>query len=388
MSIDFEHYQWLLGPDGRECLRIASHEANRWSRMQGITAVQRQVVDTQVALRAKADAKFHAAAEMFFTAKGLQQSTDELIAAYKSLRFAQCDSIADYCCGIGGDLVQLGNAGRATGYDLDPLHVLLANANGEAIRVNAVAENADVVDLDPRDVDAWHIDPDRRASGQRTVQLDCFQPPVETLQSMLEKNPNGAVKLAPATPVGDEWLQSAELQWIGHSRSCQQVVAWFGGLAQNPGQRVATLLESANEEVSFVGTEQAPNLVDKVAGFVIEPHAVVLAAGLAGSLANGVGLDAVIPGGGYLTGDVPVDSPLLTTFQVLETMSFRPKKIRKRLADLSAGIVEVKQRGVKVDPATLQKQWRGSGSRELSVLVTRQGKSIIAIIAERYADNS
>ena len=386
MSIDIEHYQWLLGPDGRECLRVASHEANRWSRMQGITAAQRQVVDTQVTLRGKAGAKFHAAAEMFFTAKGLQQSTDQLIATYKSLRFGKCDSIADYCCGIGGDLVQLGNVGRATGYDLEPLHVLLATANCEATSVNAVAEQADVMQLDPRDVDAWHIDPDRRSSGQRTVQLDRFQPPVETLHSMLEMNPDGAVKMAPATPVDDAWLQDAELQWIGHSRSCQQVVAWFGGLAKNPGQRVATLLGPANTEVSFVGTEQAPNLVDKAAHYVMEPHAVVLAAGLAGSLANDVGLDAVIPGGGYLTGDVPIDSPLLTTFQVLETMSFRPKRIRKRLADLSAGIVEVKQRGVKVDPATLQKQWRGSGSRELSVLVTRQGKSIIAIIAERYAD--
>lgn len=387
MSIEIEHYQWLLGSGGRECLRVASHDSNRWSRLRGITPAQRHVVETQVLLRAKARTKYHAATEMFFTTKGLQQSTDELIAGYKSQRFGKYNSIADYCCGIGGDLVQLGMAGRAVGYDLDPLHVLLANANCEATNVNAVAEQADVAQLDPHDVAAWHIDPDRRASGGRTIQLARFQPSVETLHLMLERNPNGALKMAPATPVKDEWLQDAELQWIGHSRSCQQVVAWFGDLAQNPGQRVATLLDVQKGEVSFFGNEETPNQVDNVAEFVMEPHAVVLAAGLAGSLANDVGLDAVIPGGGYLTGNLPIDSPLLTTFRVLETMSFRPKKIRKRLADLAVGIAEVKQRGVNVDPTTLQKQWRGTGSRRLSVLVTRQGKSIIAIIAERHVDN-
>ncbi|MFC1757496.1 hypothetical protein ACFL2H_01850 [Planctomycetota bacterium] len=388
MSLDIEQYEWLVSPAGREVLQIAALDSRQWARMQGVTPAQRILVDAQVRLRAKAAAKFPEGGELFFTSIGLQQSTDSMIARYKSTRFVGLDTIADFCCGIGGDLNRLGAVGCAIGYDRDPLHVLLANANCAALGVKAEAKQQDVTTIDPNAFDAWHIDPDRRASGGRTIQPDHFQPSTVTLQSMLCRNPIGAVKMAPATPTDVPWLQEAELEWIGHSRSCQQVVAWFGELARNPTQRVATLLRPNEPPVSFVGEEEPPNVVDQIDEYIFEPHSAVLAASLAGTLANSVGLDAVIPGGGYLTGRQPHASPLLSAFRVLEATSFRPKKIRKRLANLGCGIVEVKQRGVNVDPTMLQKRWRGEGNRGLTVLVTRRGKSIIAIIVERVVDNS
>jgi hypothetical protein len=319
---------------------------------------------------------------MFFSVKGLQQCTDYEIANYKANRFSDCDTIADYCCGIGGDLIALGNVGRTNGFDLDPMNVAMANANCESSKSNASAELADVTQLDPASVSAWHIDPDRRASGSRTTRWDNFQPSRESILRLTRRNPNCAIKLAPATPVDEDWLQAAELEWIGHSRSCQQLVAWHGDLARQSGKRIATILRDG-ESFSFSGIEEAPSLANEVDEFVYEPHAAVLAAGLSGSLANSLNLTAIIPGGGYLTGDAPIDNNLISSFRVLDVVPFREKRIKQLLGRFNAGVIEVKKRGVDIDPAKLQKLWRSKGDRTLSVIVTRRDRSVIAIVAER-----
>ena len=384
MTLDSEQYEWLVSPQGQECLHFAMNAPDHWGRLrQKLTAPQRLVVEQQVELRKRAANKFKNSDELVYTAKGLQQSTDSLIAHYKSGRFANHDSVADYCCGIGGDLIELGAVSRTEGYDLDPVHVTLANANCLAASSNAQATLADVTQLDPGRVAAWHIDPDRRATGRRTTHLENSQPSSESLQAMLRRNENGAIKMAPATSLEIDWLHDAELEWIGHSRSCQQLIAWCGGLSQRPGTRVATVLRPREDPHSFCGKEEHPDLARSWGDFLYEPHSVILAAGLAGALANSLGISAIIPGGGYLTGNVLLDTPFLATFRIIEMTSFRPKKIRKRLQQLGAGIVEVKQRGVNVDPTSLQKSLRGTGERPLTVLVTRQDKSVIAFVAER-----
>ncbi len=58
---------------------------------------------------------------MFFTQRGLEQATDEIVAAYKARRFRGREGIYDLCTGVGGDLLALANLGEATGFDRDPI---------------------------------------------------------------------------------------------------------------------------------------------------------------------------------------------------------------------------------------------------------------------------
>ncbi|MCA9214128.1 MAG: hypothetical protein KDB27_13745 [Planctomycetales bacterium] len=390
MSLHTEHLKWLIGPEGHQSILTAMNDAAEWRKhSKRLPADRAALVAEQAELRQRAAAKFPLHDQMFFTRIGLQQATDAMIATYKANRFRGHAVVADYCCGIGGDLIHFAQVSEACGFDLDPDRVLLANANCKAAGVNATARVADVCALDTRDVSAWHIDPDRRATGNRTVRIDAFQPSAEAITRMLQRNVNGAIKLAPATPTDDlEWATDVDLEWIGHSRSCQQLVAWFGGLVQHANQRVATVIDNQGNTISFASVDESAPAAEEVGAFVFEPHPTILAAGLAGAISNRLNLQTLIPGGGYLTAATLVDSKddaarFLTAFRVLESDSFRPKRIRKRLQELNAGIVEVKQRGVKVDLATLQRQWRGSGESNLTVLITRRGKSMIAIIAER-----
>ena len=65
----------------------------------------------QAQLRIRARKKFGLADKMFFTRRGLEQSTSEAIARYKATRFADLQSVADICCGIGGDLIAMAHRG-------------------------------------------------------------------------------------------------------------------------------------------------------------------------------------------------------------------------------------------------------------------------------------
>ena len=83
----------------------------------------------QVDLRRRATAKFTHADRMFFTRIGLEQATDEWVAAYKASRFTTQRAgssstpgvFADLCCGIGGDLFALAQNATAIGIDRDPI---------------------------------------------------------------------------------------------------------------------------------------------------------------------------------------------------------------------------------------------------------------------------
>jgi hypothetical protein len=83
---------WLTGADARPWLERA---ARRGMSLVALTKLLRanlspartHLVLELVQLRRDAAIKFERAAEMFFTRRGLEQATDERIAAYKAERF-------------------------------------------------------------------------------------------------------------------------------------------------------------------------------------------------------------------------------------------------------------------------------------------------------------
>src|SRR5262245_34407500 len=119
---DLAEYQWLTGGEAGAVLdELAAgsgpiHTAVSRLRVR-FTSTQTHLLMEQVELRRKASAKFSQAHRMFFTRVGLEQATDEWVAAYKASRFAGLGdqdrgysgspAVADVCCGIGGDLLAL-----------------------------------------------------------------------------------------------------------------------------------------------------------------------------------------------------------------------------------------------------------------------------------------
>src|SRR5262249_33045961 len=132
-----EDYRWLIGPEGGRWLREAkTAQLEHQSLVQMAANLRRELppervhlVLEQLELRERARKKYIRAEQMFFTRTGLEQATDEWVAAYKASRFPQGQTAVDFCCGIGGDLGAMAARGPVRGVDKDPVAVLLAEAN-------------------------------------------------------------------------------------------------------------------------------------------------------------------------------------------------------------------------------------------------------------------
>jgi hypothetical protein len=324
---------------------------------------------------------------MFFTPLGVQQSTDLPLARYKAARFPS-DAIADLCCGIGGDLLALGEERLTVGVERD-LHVaLIASANCRALAQRyekAPIVVADVGQFDMRHFAAWHMDPDRRASGRRHTRVESYEPGIDVMDRLLNENPHGAIKLAPAAEIPEHWSSRTEQEWISRDGECKQLVAWFGDLAKAPGARRATALSARGEVLGSVDGSQCelPTLASRVGKYLYEPDAAVLAAELVGRIAEQHALNPLIPGGGYLTSEAHIDEPLLTRFRVEAALPYRTSNVKPLLAERSIGQLEVKKRGVDLDPEKIRRDLRLPGSERATLLLTRLASQVIAILAHR-----
>lgn len=380
--------RWLslaaeLIDDPLVCARRLRHE---------LSDLRAALVQEQAQLRRRATRKFACAGQMFFTPRGLEQATDETIADYKRQRFASDSAVVDLCCGIGGDTMAIASRGPTTGVDRDEIVSVLAEANLRACspRGSATAEIrcADAVQFDVAECSAWHIDPDRRPEGRRTTRVSLHEPNDAAIDALRIRNPSGAIKLAPAAEVPAHWAFEAELEWIGHDRQCQQLVAWFGSLSNATGQRRATVLHNG-QAYSFSGTRSArAEVASSIGRFVYEPHAVVLAADLWRELAAQRGLAAIDANVPYLTADdlldIPMlDAPLFARFEVVEVLPFDKKRLKAALRARRAGRLEIKKRHADVAPEMLRRQLAVDGDEQFTLIVTRHARKTIAILARR-----
>lgn len=399
-----EDIRWLISPEAGEVLaelasnpaspvRVAERLQRRYSRARV------RLLLGQVELRRRAVAKFPEAEQMFFLAQTLEQATDIHVARYKARRYPAGQRIADLCCGIGGDSIALAERGLITAVDCDEATVLLAEANVRNL-LHKEGRNpghaflaGDVAHFDVGAFAAWHLDPDRRASGRRTTQITSYAPGPETIERLRTEREEGALKLAPATQVPESWQERSELEWIGRDRQCRQQVAWFGSLAQSPGLRRATVLRTAPGEPPIVATlagkagVRSP-IAGQIGRYVFDPDATVLAAGLEGALAQQHGLTALHPEVPYFTADEPIVDPILQCFEVTDVLPFDRKRIRRLFHDRGVGRVEIKTRGIAERPEQIRRELRLGGDRSAVLLLARLGRRVTAIVARRNQDES
>ena len=396
-----DDYRWLVSEEAAGWLQRAADlrgdpvaQAARLRR--DLSAARAHLVIEQTELRRRARGKFLRAERMFFTRLGLEQATDQFVAAYKARRFPCGANVADLCCGIGGDLLAVAGRGPASGVDRDPIAALLAEANvrssaeSEAPPGNVAIHVRDARESSVDEFAAWHIDPDRRPEGRRTTRPGLYEPALDVIERLLEANGDAAVKLAPAAEIPERWRPDAELEWISRRRQCRQQVAWFGRLATRPGNRRATVLAAPTETdhelsvrtVIAKGGEAAP-IASRIGRYVFDPDPAVLAAGLAAALAAEHDLAALAPGVGYLTGDACPLDPALAAFEVTDVLPLDLKRLRRIVTGRGLGRLEIKKRGVPVEPEQLRRRLRLRGPAEATLLVAPVAGQVTAILARR-----
>lgn len=358
-------------------LRAAGHSADLVSAVVG-----------QARLRERAEAKFGPFAErMLFTRAGLEQATRLEVAARHAGRFrdAGLGSVADLGCGIGGDALGFAGIGmRVLAVDADEVTAAIAAYNLAPFGGAVTVQHGEAEASDLSAVESVWLDPARRTAGHTEtsrVRAEDYTPSLDWAFELAERMPTG-IKLGPA--FDRELIPDAvEAQWIAVDGSTIELVMWSGALARPGVARAALVVRNGigNELTSAVDAQDEP--VRELGAFVHEPEGAVIRARLIGDVARSLEAGMLAPGVAYLTGDAAVTSPFVSTFRVRETLPADVKGLGKALRDRGIGRLEIKKRGVDIDPAKLRTQLRLRGDEEATLLLTRRGGRRLAILADR-----
>lgn len=358
-------------------LRAAGHSPDLVSAVVG-----------QARLRARAAAKFGPfAGRMLFTRAGLEQATRLPVAARHAGRFraAGLASVADLGCGIGGDALGFAGIGlRVLAVDADEVTAGIAAYNlapfGDAVTVqHATAEETDL-----SQVDAVWLDPARRTAGHSEtarVRAADYSPSLEWAFGVLARMPGG-MKLGPgfdrdAIPAG------MEAQWVSADGSTIELMLWSGALARDGVRRAALVTRGDDAWELTSDADAADEPVRALGAFIHEPDGAVIRARLIGEVARALQAGMLAPQMAYLTSDAALTSPFVSSFRVREEVPFETRALARALHERGIGTLEIKKRGVDVDPAVLRTKLRLRGDDAATLILTRIGTRRLAVLADR-----
>jgi hypothetical protein len=239
------------------------------------------------------------------------------------------------------------------------------------------------------DVDGVWLDPARRTAGHddtRRVGAADYSPSLAFAASTAERLPTG-LKLSPAHDRG-AIPEDAEAQWVSSGGDVTELALWSGGL-QRTGIRRAALVVTERGAAELTGAADAPDEEPGPLGrYLHEPDGAVIRARLIGDLARATGTHPVGPGIGYLTGDRPLGAPFVASFEIEAVLPFDRLRIRKELKARGIGRLEIKKRGVDLDPATFRTFLGLGGDGEATLIVTRTEERRVALICRRLSGDA
>lgn len=356
-------------------LRAAGHSPDLVSAVVG-----------QAHLRVKARAKFGEFADrMLFTRAGLEQATRLSVATMHAVRLrrAGITRVADLGCGIGGDSLAFAGAGlEVDAVDADEVTAAIAAYNlapfpGASVR-QGVAE-----DSVPEQGAVW-LDPARRTAGHsettRTSAAD-WSPSLDWCFDVARRHPTG-IKLGPGLD-RDLIPDDVEAQWVSADGSVVELVLWSGELAREGIRRSALVMQAGQAHEITAPADADDEPVRALGAYLHEPDGAVIRARLIGEAARMLDAGMIDEQIAYLTGDAALTSPFVQSFRVRETMPAHVKTISQVLRAHDIGRLEIKKRGMDIDPAAFRKKLSLKGSNAATLILTRTAAGRVAILADR-----
>lgn len=365
----------LDAPTAVDKLRKAGHSAELVS-----------TVLTQAKLRRKAVAKFGPYAErMLFTENGLEMATRLPVGAVHAHRFRSSGikSLIELGCGIGGDTLAFAAAElNVKAVEQDEVTAAIATWNLASFpNVSVVHQNAEDADISGQEA-IW-ADPSRRTARRRgIVNPEDYSPTLKELYKKAHGKPMG-VKVSPALD-HESIPEGTEAQWITHNGETVELVLWSGKLAREGVARSAMVITDSGYKEMVSAHPAEDELTGPLRKYIYEPVGSVIRAQLLGMFAREISAHPISKGIAYLTGRNKIETDFASCFEVLTTTRIDAKEITAALAEAGIGKLEIKKRGVDIDPEVFRKQLKLGRSKKQGVLIlTRVLGDHCAIIAQR-----
>jgi len=353
-------------------------------RKEGHAPALVAAVLNQSKLRSRAMPKFGPFAErMLFTEAGLEQATRLKVAALHAGRFrdAGVTSVADLGCGIGADALALAAIDlRVTGVERGEVTAAIAAYNLAPFE-NATIENADATAIDLAGFDGVYLDPARRSDARRLKDPADWSPSLDFAFEIGSRLPTG-VKLGPGID-RDLIPAGVEAQWISVDRDVVELGVWFGAAARPGVGRSALVIGEHGTAELTAAADSADVGLGALGEYLYEPDGAVIRARLIGDLARSLDARMISDQIAYLSTDAAVRTPFAVGFRVTETLPLDERAIKKRLQALGIGTLEIKKRGVDIDPAQFRAKLSLKGTNNATLFLTRVAGKRVALLAER-----
>jgi len=338
----------------------------------------------QSRLRSRAITKFGVFAErMLFTEAGLEQATRLSVAAQHAGRFSRAGigRVADLGCGIGADALAIAALElEVTAVERDEVTAAVAAYNLAPFS-NARVELADAVTFDLTGIDGVFLDPARRAGAKRLKDPADWSPSLAFAFGLAARLPTG-VKLGPG--IDRELIPpDAEAQWVSADHEVVELGVWFGPLARAGVRRAALVLGEHGTAEMVAGADSEDAETGTLGRYLVEPDGAVIRARLIGDLARDLGGRMLDPTIAYITTDSEPHTPFGAAFRVLEDFPLDKRTLKRELAARGIGTLEIKKRGVDVDPARFRADLGLKGEESATLVLTRTAGKRRAILAER-----
>ncbi len=372
-------------------------------RTQHFTTWQSDLLREQVELRRRSAIRFPDPDRWCWTQRSLAQASDWWCARFKASRFPRDVAVFDGCCGAGVDLVALAERGPAVGIDRDPVLVAIANANlalhgvnGSSARIGELP--SDLLGDPPSDLHAaerlWlHLDPDRRAADsldRRLRKAENYSPTLDESLQMARACQAAMVKLAPSSIMEPEVEKAFRTEvgltrcWLGNLGECRQQLLLTGKLADAASEHAVVLCEPHAEPLMMQGS-RAETIAgrEKPLRYIYDCHAALHASQLQLTWAATAEAEPLGTSQGYFTSDAQTHSPWAQAFEVIDVLPWDQRRVKRWLREHRIGEVEVKKRLLQLDANEHQRQLRGAGEAKITLMITKLGQRVRAIVARR-----
>lgn len=395
--MDLDTAQMLSSADGAQAVAAALSESDPESlaaatRLRtAYPAPLAAAALTQAALRRRAEFKLGSRAGAFLvTADGLEQASRWDVAAWRARHVAASGArrVIDLCCGLGVDAAAFAEEGlEVLAIERDPATAVLARANLHGLATVVAGDAVDVVPdaaVEPGTV--VFCDPARRTARGRSWDIGDMSPSWAFVEGLLAGTTPAVVKLGPGFP--DRLIPAAvAARWVSVDGDLVECGLW-SGMSVRSGDREAILLPAGDRLPVDTDPPPAASRGPRVGDIVYEPDPAVIRSGAIGTLCRFLDAEPIAQRISYLLSQTARPTAFARAFEVLRVDPWKQRLLAEWAAAHDVGVLEIKKRGVDLDPARVRRQLRLRGSRSATVIVTPSAIGTVCLVVRRVDDRT
>jgi len=324
---------------------------------------------------------------LFFDGVALEQSSSEATARYKS-SIISGSSIISLTGGLGIDeLFFVNDFNKVVYCELNKVIYRIFDHNISQLNISNIAvNNTDSIEyLSKQDNDSFdwiYIDPSRRDRDRRSVDLEYCSPNVyDNIELFFQKSENVMIKTAPAydlTEAVRRFPNLTEIHVVSLDGECKEVLLLLNRDCVNENPKVISVeLNSRNDKrfiLSSKFTNESQKYISELKSYFYEPDCSIIKSNLTPLLAekyNLLFINNITP---YLTNSELIDDFPGRSFEVVHSLPFNEKVIKKYLKENNIIKANVSKRDFKLSVDEIRLRFKLKDGGEFYLFFTRNSK--------------